>query len=133
MKIKNRNKMTIDKYTREVLRTEGDCYLGSTVDEENDLGDGSARILHGLLGLSGEAGECIDIYKKFLFQGHDLDREHLAEELGDVAWYLVLCADSIGYSLTDIFEMNVKKLNERYPNGFDSERSINRDGDKKDR
>ena len=43
---------------------------------------------NGLMGLRGEAGEAIDILKKFLFQGHSLDMKHLAKELGDVAWYL---------------------------------------------
>lgn len=52
--------------------------------------DNSLRILHGLMGLNGEAGEAIDIFKKHLFQGHALDREHLAKELGDVIWYLTL-------------------------------------------
>lgn len=87
-----------------------------------------ARLVEGLMGLCGEAGECIDIYKKHLFQGHtDLDTDHLAEELGDVAWYLAEAAYAIGYSLDDIFEMNIDKLKQRYPNGFEAERSVNRD------
>ena len=68
----------------------------------------------------------IDILKKYLFQGHELDKEHLAEELGDVAWYLSVAADALGYSLQEIFKMNIEKLRERYPDGFEEERSINR-------
>lgn len=84
------------------------------------------RLLNGLMGLNGEAGECIDILKKHLFQGHDLDKEHMAKELGDVAWYLAVSADSIGYDLETIFQMNIDKLRARYPEGFDPELSRNR-------
>lgn len=79
-----------------------------------------------LWGLNGEAGECIDILKKHLFQGHDLDREHMAKELGDVAWYLAVSADAIGYDLETIFQMNIDKLRARYPDGFDAEHSLHR-------
>ena len=92
-----------------------------------DLGNNQyARILQGLMGLNGEAGECIDILKKVLFQGHDLDKERLAGELGDVAWYLAVSADAIGYDLETIFKKNIEKLNKRYPNGFDAEKSVHR-------
>ena len=33
-------------------------------------------LLNGLMGLNGEAGEAIDILKKHLFQGHELDTAH---------------------------------------------------------
>lgn len=81
---------------------------------------------NGVMGLCGEAGECVDLVKKHLFQGHDLDTEHLAKELGDVAWYLAVTAEAIGYDLNTILQMNVKKLRDRYPNGFDEERSKHR-------
>lgn len=81
---------------------------------------------NGVMGLCGEAGECVDLVKKHLFQGHELDKEHLAKELGDVAWYLAVTAEAIGYDLNTILQMNVKKLRDRYPNGFDEERSKHR-------
>ena len=84
-------------------------------------------ILNGVLGLSGESGECADIVKKHLFQGHELDDKHLAEELGDVLWYIAVTAFSIGYDLDEIAQMNVSKLLKRYPDGFDKARSVNRD------
>lgn len=84
------------------------------------------RLINGLMGLNGEAGEAIDILKKHLFQGHDLDREHLAKELGDVAWYLAVSADALGYSLEKVMQMNLDKLRARYPDGFETERSANR-------
>ena len=83
-------------------------------------------ILNGVLGLGGETGECEDMLKKHLFQGHELDKTKMAKELGDVAWYLALTAYAIGYSLEDIFRMNIEKLRARYPNGFDAEQSLHR-------
>lgn len=106
--------MTPNEYQQEALRTAG-------TTNPMDL------LVNGVMGLSGESGECIDMVKKFLFQGHDIDREHLAKELGDVAWYLAVTAHAIDYELDDIFKMNVEKLRARYPDGFDAERSLHRE------
>lgn len=109
--------MTTNEYQQACLRTEPiDAKISKTT-----------RIENGLMGLCGEAGEAMDILKKFLFQGHSLDVTHLAKELGDVAWYLAVSADALGYTLEDIFQMNIDKLKKRYPDGFDAECSINRD------
>ena len=83
-------------------------------------------LLNGVMGLCGESGECIDLVKKHLFQGHDLDREKLAKELGDVAWYLAETAYALDLSLEQILRGNLDKLQKRYPKGFDADRSINR-------
>lgn len=83
-------------------------------------------LINGVMGLCGESGEVIDMVKKHVAHGHPLDKEKLAKELGDVAWYLARTADIIGYGLDEIFQMNIDKLKARYPEGFDSERSINR-------
>ncbi len=84
-------------------------------------------LINGVMGLCGEAGEAIDLVKKHLAQGHALDREHLARELGDVAWYLAETATAIGYSLEEILSMNIEKLRARYPEGFRREKSLQRD------
>ena len=65
--------------------------------------------------MNGEAGECLEILKKHLFQDQTLNKEHLAEELGDVAWYLAESAYAIDYDLEMILKMNLRKLEERYP------------------
>lgn len=109
--------MKVNEYQQLALRTE---YVLS--DE-----DSYTHILQGLMGLCGESGECMDILKKHIFQGHELNEHHLALELGDVAWYLAISANAIGYSLEDIFWMNIMKLKDRYPDGFDPELSINRE------
>lgn len=83
-------------------------------------------ILNCALGLCGEAGEFADLVKKALFHGHPADTEHMARELGDVAWYLAVSAHAIGYDLDTILQMNVDKLRNRYPDGFDAEKSLHR-------
>ena len=83
-------------------------------------------LINGVMGLCGESGEAIDMVKKHLAQGHPLDKERLAKELGDVAWYLAETAHAIGYSLDDILQMNLDKLRQRYPEGFDADLSMNR-------
>lgn len=83
-------------------------------------------LINGVMGLCGESGEAIDIVKKWLAQGHELDREKLAKELGDIAWYLAETAWALEIPLEQILQGNLDKLKKRYPEGFDSARSINR-------
>ena len=83
-------------------------------------------LINGVMGLCGESGEAIDIVKKWLAQGHELDKEKLAKELGDIAWYLAETATALDIPLEDIFRGNIEKLARRYPEGFSSERSIDR-------
>lgn len=110
-----KNSYTPIDYQCEAMRT-----ADPNLDDEKSL-------LEGLIGLNSEAGEALDIYKKHIFQNHDLDREKIALELGDALWYLTEAADAISYTLTDIMKMNIQKLQRRYPDGFDPERSRNRE------
>lgn len=87
-------------------------------------------LLNGVMGLCGESGEVIDILKKHLSQGHELNKEKMAEELGDVAWYLAETAYALGYDLEEILQMNIDKLKKRYPDGFRVEDSIHRKDEK---
>lgn len=89
-------------------------------------------ITNGVLGLAGESGECCDIVKKFKYQGHDLDKNHLKDELGDVLWYLAETASGLGISLEEVALYNLDKLHKRYHgNTFHKEDSINREEYKK--
>lgn len=106
---------TANDYQRAALRT---AQMDNFSNEE--------VLLNGVMGLNGEAGEVIDLVKKARFQGHELDTEKLMKELGDIAWYLAITAISIGYSLSDVFDANIEKLQKRYPDGFDKARSMNR-------
>ena len=84
------------------------------------------HLLNGVLGLCGESGELADLIKKTNYQGHKMDIEHVAKELGDICWYIAETATAIGYDLETIMKMNIDKLRKRYPEGFDTERSQNR-------
>ena len=84
-------------------------------------------LINGVMGLCGEAGEAIDVVKKHLAQGHELDREHLIKELGDVAWYLAETATALDITLEEVLERNLQKLRARYPEGFDDQRSLHRE------
>ena len=66
-----------------------------------------------------EYQELIDIVKKWMAQGHELDKEHLAKELGDIAWYLAEAATALEIPLEDILQANIDKLKQRYPEGFE--------------
>jgi NTP pyrophosphatase (non-canonical NTP hydrolase) len=106
--------MTINEYQKLALTT-----LNPELKEKDIL-------INGVMGLCGESGEAIDLVKKHLAQGHELDKEKLAKELGDIAWYLAETAYAIGYPLEDILQMNIDKLKKRYPEGFSTERSLDR-------
>ena len=68
----------------------------------------------------------IDLVKKHLAQGHELDKEKMIKELGDVAWYLAETAYALDVDLETVLVRNIEKLKARYPQGFDQSRSIHR-------
>lgn len=105
--------MKFDEYQELALKT-------FNKDKEKDM------TLIGVMGLSGESGECLDLMKKHLFHGHELDKNKLTDELGDVLWYLAITAKSIGVSLEEVASFNVNKLKTRYPKGFSTKDSIAR-------
>ena len=106
--------MTINEYQKLAMTT-----LNPQLSQKDVL-------INGVMGLCGESGEAIDIVKKWLAQGHELDKEKLAKELGDICWYLAETATALDLSLEDIMAANIEKLKKRYPDGFDSNRSVNR-------
>ena len=84
-------------------------------------------IVNGAMGLCGEAGEVIDLIKKWVFQGHELWQDDVVEELGDVLWYAAILCEGIGTTMEEVMQKNIDKLKNRYPHGFEVERSVNRD------
>ena len=106
--------MEINDYQKLALRT-----LNKNLDKKNIL-------INSVMGLCGESGEAIDLVKKHLYQGHELDKERFAKELGDIAWYLAEAAHALDMDLDDVFKMNIEKLQKRYPDGFNQNNSIHR-------
>jgi NTP pyrophosphatase (non-canonical NTP hydrolase) len=72
-------------------------------------------LILGALGLAGEAGEVVEPIKKHLFHGDHLPVPQIAEELGDVLWYVAALATTLGLSLDDIAQQNIDKLMKRRP------------------
>lgn len=84
-------------------------------------------LLNGVLGLTGEAGEVADLIKKGIFHQKGIDLEHLQKELGDVMWYIALICNSCGLDMDCVMETNIRKLEARYPEGFDTYRANHRE------
>ena len=91
-----------------------------------DLDPATARAVVAL-GLAGEAGEVADLVKKELGHGHPENREKVLEELGDILFYVAICAHEYGWTLEEVATHNNAKLARRYPNGFSTERSLHRE------
>ena len=106
--------MEINDYQRLAMTT-----LNPALDKKDVL-------INSVMGLCGESGEAIDSVKKWLAQGHELDRARLAKELGDVAWYLAEAATALDIPLEEILRANLDKLKARYPEGFSARNSIER-------
>ena len=109
--------MTINEYQQLAM---------TTLNKEMSKKD---MLINGVMGLCGESGEAIDIVKKHLAQGHEIDKEKLIKELGDIAWYLAEMATVLDIEMEEIFVKNIEKLKKRYPEGFDKEKSLHREED----
>jgi NTP pyrophosphatase (non-canonical NTP hydrolase) len=105
-----------------------------TLNEFQELAMTTARkdqepndaLINAALGLAGEAGEVADNIKKIFWHDHPIDKTKILLELGDCAWYILLAAKALGSSFEEIAQMNIEKLQKRYPNGFNPKDSINR-------
>ena len=106
---------TLDRYQVEALRT-------AALSPDLTL----RRAVLGL-GIAGEAGEVADLIKKEVGHGHETDHDKIAKEIGDVLWYVATLADAYGFSLSEVANININKLKARYPDGFSSASSINRE------
>lgn len=98
--------MTINEYQQEAKRT------------LRDNGNYELNCSNVCMGLSGECGELVDIYKKFIYQGKELDKNHVIEEIGDVLWYVANICNVNDISMEQCMQKNAEKLRIRYPNGF---------------
>ena len=82
-----------------------------------------------LLGLAGETGSLLTLYKKWLRDGdaYQIVEERISEELGDILWYLAAVARRRGLSLDSIAQENLTKTSSRWlqngqPTLLDAER-----------
>lgn len=120
LETKKTSSITAAEYQEGALNTES-----VTTDLEFTRQDGSrgavnSRLLHAAMGLVTEAGELMDALKTNLYYGKPLNITNVAEELGDVAWYLAIGASAINHPLGDILTANLRKLKTRYPDKFNA-------------
>ena len=99
--------MTLDEYQQKALST--------------NINPGTHIFFDRMFGLVGEAGEMADKVKKWIRDDNaewdKLDKDAMMHELGDVLWYVATLADTLGYSLDEVAQWNVKKLASRKARG----------------
>ncbi len=112
--------MNSKKYLEESAKTVNDGFFVNDIFTQ--------RILHAVMGLSGESGELLDSLKKTIFYGKELDLENIEEELGDILFYIAILLRELNLSFEELFDQNIAKLRTRYPKGkFSLEDSNKRD------
>ena len=88
------------------------------------------QLMTAALGLTAESGEFTEVVKKIVLQGKPYNEEnvfHMKRELGDICWYLAQACMALDTTFDEVIEMNVEKLESRYPGGsFDVHHSENR-------
>ena len=105
--------MDFDKYQRMAART-----------QNNHLTRMEA-VNHAVLGINSEAGELAGLFQKG-YQGHEVRIEDVIKETGDILWFIAELCDMYGIKMQTVAEENIAKLMKRYPEGFESERSLHR-------
>ena len=112
--------MTPKEYTEKALSTEsGDYNFLAT-------GEVTPRIEHGVMGIVTEAGELMDAVKKSKIYSKPLDKVNLVEELGDLSWYMAILMDELGVSFEEVWDKNICKLKQRYPEKYSNGHALNR-------
>lgn len=88
------------------------------------------RVMTSAIGMLAESGEFTEVLKKMVFQGKEFTEEnrfHMKRELGDILWYWIQGCIALGYTPDEVMDENIKKLEARYPNGFEVARSEKRE------
>lgn len=106
--------MTPNEYQKLAMRT---CSI--------PYDDKKGMMYHAVLGLTSEAGEVSGILQKE-YQGHKIDTTHIKKELGDCLWMIAEACTAFGFDMEDVMKTNIEKLKNRFPNGFEADKSIHR-------
>tara|TARA_X000001036_G_scaffold33789_1_gene27604 strand:+ start:2293 stop:2694 length:402 start_codon:yes stop_codon:yes gene_type:complete len=88
------------------------------------------RVMTSAIGMLAESGEFTEVLKKMVFQGKEFNEEnrfHMKRELGDILWYWIQGCIALGYTPDEVMDENIKKLEARYPDGFEVARSEKRE------
>ena len=109
-----RRELTLDAYQQKAARTINPNLTRPETER------------HALFGLAAETGEVLSLFQKEL-QGHPIQKDDVIKEIGDVLWMCAELCTLYDLSMGDVAQANIDKLRQRYPEGFDPERSIHRE------
>jgi len=123
----------VDSTTSSESKYTGDLVMRLTTLQTQHKDIAWSRLMTSAIGMLAESGEFTEIMKKILFQGkcmNDDNRFHMKRELGDILWYWIQGCIALGYEPEEVMKENIKKLESRYPNGFEIARSeVRKQGD----
>ena len=120
----------VDSTTSSESKYTGDLVMRLTTLQTQHKDIAWSRLMTSAIGMLAESGEFAEIMKKILFQGkvmNEDNRFHMKRELGDVVWYWIQGCIALGYEPEEVMKENIKKLESRYPNGFEIARSEKRE------
>ena len=106
------------------------AFIDSTSKLEAQDNINVPRVMTSAIGMLAESGEFTEVLKKMVFQGKEFNEEnrfHMKRELGDILWYWIQGCIALGYTPDEVMDENIKKLEARYPNGFEVARSETRE------
>lgn len=113
----------VDSVTAEPSKNDELCF--SRMKELSVWLNGNySRMDNAIAGLTGEAGECADLWKKLKYhskEANEESRQKMIDELSDVCWYLTNASIALGVNIEDIIRHNIEKLKARHPHGFSPE------------
>jgi len=112
-----------NNYLEESSRTAASDYPSI---EMRMKGDKMVDLLHAGIGLATESGEFLDALKKTIYYGKVLDEVNLAEELGDLLWYIALALRASDTDFDEQMQINIDKLKARFPDKFTEYHAENR-------
>jgi NTP pyrophosphatase (non-canonical NTP hydrolase) len=116
--------MKMNDYQIAALRTAPEIQISEF--NENGRVRSTRDLLHGAAGLCTEAGELMDVFKKYEFYDKPIDWTNVVEEAGDALWYIAQIARAAGVTMDEIAQRNIDKLRVRYPEKFDRELAVSR-------
>jgi NTP pyrophosphatase (non-canonical NTP hydrolase) len=92
------------------------------IDKGHDL-----NLLHAAMGISTEAGELMDAFKRKIFYGKPLDVVNVKEEIGDLMWYVAILLRELDLDFEEVLQLNIDKLRARFPEKFTEHHALHRD------
>ncbi len=119
--------MNPTEYIMKSARTDGDK---AHYEEVAKRAYHCAELVHYTDGLVTESGEIKDMLKKHIAYGAPLDMVNLREEIGDLFWYIARVCDLQNWTFEEIMDINIDKLQARYPEKFTLDKAVNRDLEK---